>query len=170
MSDTIIWLEVVIVTLFGTVVYCLYFIQRMYHKLELAKLVPKVDNSQLTLTAYERLTLLCERTKLESLIQTHNQSNSTANTMHNILVSAIKEEYNYNLSQQLYVKPEIWQAVTKMKEQLIYLLNQVKNVMPVTATSTDFNKSLLEMVQANPNITMNNIVLDALQHEVKNVL
>jgi hypothetical protein len=170
-DDRTIWLTVVIVVLFMIVVYSLFFIQKMYHKLDLAKASAKgADQRQLQLTAYERLALFSERSKLANLITKLFQSSYSAKEMQQVLTGTIREEYEYNISQQLYVKPEIWEAVTKMKEQSIYIVNQVAASLPPNANALDLNKRLLELISSNPNVTMNTIVLDALQYETKVLL
>jgi hypothetical protein len=171
MDNQTIWLTVVIVALFTALVYSLFFIQKLYHKIDMAKAAPKgVDQKQLQLTAYERLALFTERNKINNLITKLFQSHYSAREMQQLLVSNIREEFEYNISQQLYVKPEIWDAVSKMKEQNIYIVNQVATTLPASANALDLNKHLLELLNANPNVTMNAVVLDALQYETKQLL
>jgi hypothetical protein len=171
MDNQTIWLTVVIVALFTALVYSLFFIQKLYHKIDMAKAASKgVDQKQLQLTAYERLALFTERNKINNLITKLFQSHYSAREMQQLLVSNIREEFEYNISQQLYVKPEIWDAVSKMKEQNIYIVNQVATTLPASANALDLNKHLLELLNANPNVTMNAVVLDALQYETKQLL
>ncbi len=169
MSNTIIWLTVIAVALFIVVVYCLFFIQKLYHKLELAQAAPKVDQAQLKLAALERLAVFAERSKINALITRTFQTHYSARDMQTTLINTIKEEYDYNISQQVYITPELWDAVSKMKEQNIYIINQVAASLPANANALDLNKNLLELTTANPAITMNTMVLDALQYETKNV-
>jgi hypothetical protein len=170
-DDRTIWMMVVIVLLFMIVVYCLFFIQKMYHKLEIAKTAPKgIDQRQLQLGALERFTLFLERNKIPNLITRLFQTGYSAAEMQQLINSSIREEFDYNISQQLYVKPEIWEAITKVKEQNIYIVNQVASLLPAGATALDLNRQLLELINTNPNVTMNTVVLEALQFETKQLL
>jgi hypothetical protein len=170
-DDRTIWMMVVIVFLFMIVVYCLFFIQKMYHKLEIAKTAPKgIDQHQLQLGALERFTLFLERNKIPNLITRLFQSSYSAAEMQQVLTNTIRDEFEYNISQQLYVKPEIWDAITKVKDQNIYIVNQVSSMLPTGATALDLNRKLLELISANPNVTMNTVVLEALQFETKQLL
>ena len=90
--------------------------------------------------------------------------------MQQVLLQNIREEYEHNLAQQLYIKPEIWEAITKMKDQNSYIINQLAALAPVNATALDLNKKILEFTMNNPDSTMNNLVLDAMQFEVKVLL
>jgi hypothetical protein len=161
------YLIVLIVLIFVS----LFFIQKLLHQIEILKSKPVVkDNTPLILSAYERLALFAERNKLDNLITKLYQNNYSAKEMQAVMVNNIKEEYDYNISQQLYIKPEIWAAVTKMKEQNVFILNQISNTLPPTATAMDFNKQVLELLNTNENVTMNNVVLDVIQFEAKSHL
>lgn len=170
-DDRTIILVAVIVILFTILTYVLFYVQKLLHKIDLLKANPQVvDKSQLILAAYERLTLFTERTKLDNLISKLYNSNYSAREMQQVLTNNIREEFEYNISQQLYIKPEIWNAITKMKEQNIYIVNQVTASMQQNASAMDLNKHIIELLQTNPNVTMNNVVLDALQFETKTLL
>src|SRR5215204_3001255 len=62
----------------------------------------------LKLQAYERLVLLCERISLPSLISRVSQPGLTAREMQLFLIESIKQEYEYNISQQVYVSTLAW--------------------------------------------------------------
>src|SRR4051812_47974463 len=54
----------------------------------------------LRLQAYERLVLLCERIALPNLISRVSQPGFSAREMQMLLIESIKQEYEYNASQQ----------------------------------------------------------------------
>src|SRR5688500_11846457 len=62
----------------------------------------------LRLQAYERLTLLVDRIALPNLISRVNQGGIGAKEMQLILTRTIKEEFDYNITQQIYVSPDAW--------------------------------------------------------------
>jgi hypothetical protein len=173
-NDTTLWLIIICAVLFLSLLYCGFIIQKLHHKMDLMQIRPKTDittnQKQLQLAAYERVALFTERTKLDNLISKLYSNNFNAKEMQQILVHQIKEEYEHNIAQQLYINAEVWNAVTKMKEQNIYILNQVGQVMPQHATALDYNKGVLEVLQSNENATMNAIVLSAIQYETKLLL
>jgi hypothetical protein len=90
--------------------------------------------------------------------------------MQQVLLNNIREEYDHNVTQQLYIKPELWEAVSKMKDQNAYIINQLAALAPPNATALDLNKKILDFTLGHPDATMNNLVLDALQYEVKSLL
>ena len=59
----------------------------------------------LQLQAYERLVMLSERIALPSLISRVNQPGLSLKEMQLLLLENIKQEYEYNMTQQIYVSP-----------------------------------------------------------------
>ena len=60
-----------------------------------------------------------------------------------MLVQNIKEEFNYNITQQIYVSADAWTALKNLKEQNLLIINQFANVLPPPATGLDLSKILL---------------------------
>jgi hypothetical protein len=46
----------------------------------------------------------------------------------------IKSEYDFNVSQRVYVSKKIWAAVTKLKDQNIYIINQLAAMCAATSS------------------------------------
>jgi len=127
------------------------------------------ETKKLQLQAYERLTVFSERAGLRNLIGRAEVHGESAAIMHGVLIENLKSEYDYNASQQIYVSKEIWNAVTKLKDQNIYIINQLAAMLPPQATSLDLSKRILEYTMTQQT-ELNSIVLDAIQHEAKEVL
>ena len=131
---------------------------------------PSKVQSPLLLQAYERLALFTERIKLENLISRVYLNGMSAKDMQQAVQRTIKEEFEHNITQQIYVNPDIWQAVTKMKDQNLYIINQLAAMLPGNANAMDLNKRILDLVMNNPQASMNDLVLEALQFEAKKLL
>ena len=71
-----------------------------------------------------------------------------------------------NSCQQIYISKEVWNAVTKLKDQNIYILNQLAATLPQQASSLELSKIILEYSMTEK-AELNTIVLDALQYEAK---
>jgi len=130
---------------------------------------PVQDNS-LQLQAYERLTILTERLSLKNLVSRISPANMRADVYHTLLVESIKQEYDYNLSQQLYVSSQAWQAVTNLKEQNIFIIHQLVNTLPPNASGMDLVKRVLELLDADPKTSLHTIVLEALRFDAKKIM
>ena len=128
------------------------------------------ETIKLQLQAYERLTLLSERISLPNLIGRIPNTGLSARHMQGALVEAIKNEYEYNLSQQVYVSPEAWRAVNNLKEQNIYIINQLATTLPPQASGMDLNKQIIDYLMTNSRASLHNVVLEALNFEAKKIM
>jgi len=129
-----------------------------------------VNTRQLQLQAYERLILLTDRIALPNLIQRLNQSDMSAREMQALLTHSIRQEFEHNITQQIYVTAEAWDAVRNYKEQNMLIINQVASFLPVEATSQDLNKHLLDLLVQNPKASLQNVISDALSYEAKKLM
>ena len=130
----------------------------------------KFESTGLRLQAYERLVLLTERIALPNLISRLNQPGLSAVEMKIILTENIKHEFEYNSTQQLYVSPVSWDSVRNLKEQNIMIIHQVAAALPATASATELNKKILEVVMSQPQGSLHEMVLQALNFEAKKLM
>ena len=134
------------------------------------KTVVSPETLKLRLQAYERLTLLAERISLQNLLSRIPNAGLTSRQMQSSLIEAIRQEYDYNISQQVYVSPEVWRAVNNLKEQNIYVVNELASTMPFQASAMDLNKQIIDFLIHNPKASLHNIVLEALNFEAKKIM
>jgi hypothetical protein len=127
------------------------------------------ETIKLKLQAYERLTLYAERAGLKNLVSRTYAEEMTARDMQLTLLETLKSEYEYNVTQQIYVSAEMWKAITKLKDQNIFVINQVAAALPFNASSMELSKALLEYSMAD-NADISKIVLEALQYEAQKIL
>jgi hypothetical protein len=124
----------------------------------------------LRLQAYERLTLLVDRIALPNLISRVNQNGISAREMQMLLTRGLKEEFDYNITQQIYVSPESWGAVKNLKEQNMLVVNQLASALPPNATGLDLNKLLLEYLMTDKKGQLHEVVSEVLSYEAKKLL
>ena len=124
----------------------------------------------LQIQAYERLILLVERIALPNVISRTNQQGLSLGDMQYMLVNTIKQEYEHNITQQIYVSAEAWEAVRNLKEQNIHIINQVASFLPPDSSGTDLNKHILEMIVNNPKVSLHNVVSEVLSYEAKKLM
>ena len=125
---------------------------------------------QMQLAAYERLILLVDRISLPNLISRLNQPGATAKEMQHLLVQSIKQEYEYNISQQIYVSADAWSAIKNLKEQNILVVNQFATALPPNATGLDLNKLLLEYLMTDKKGQLHEVVSEVLSYEAKKLM
>ena len=125
---------------------------------------------KLRLQAYERAALLTERITLPNVLSRIPSAGLNARQMQQALSDEIKQEFDYNISQQIYLSPEIWKAITNMKEQNIYIVNQVGATLPAKANALDLNKQVVDFLINNPKTSIGEIVLEAINFEAKKLM
>ncbi len=162
-------LSIIIAVLVGSFAAYLFWAKTKFEQLE-AQNEKNGKNPGLALAAYERLTLLTERLKLNNLVSRLTQSDLSAKQLQQLLLASMREEMDHNITQQLYVKKEIWDAVNKMKEQNSFIINQIAATLPPEASSLDLGRQLVQFTLDNPEATLNLLVLDAIRHEVKELM
>jgi hypothetical protein len=165
------WSIVIAVLIAGTLAFLLWK-QRKEAKQNENKQTATVPvaTKQLQLQAYERLTLLTDRIALPNLVNRVNQPGLSAKEMQSLLGQTIRQEFEHNTTQQIYVSAEAWDAVKNLKEQNLLIVNQVASFLPEHATGLDLNKSLLELTMQNPKASLHSIVAEALSYEAKKLM
>jgi hypothetical protein len=131
---------------------------------------PAYSTKPLQLQAYERLVLLTERLALPNLVSRVNQPGLSARDMQVLLLGNIKQEFEYNSSQQIYVSPVAWQALNNLKDQNMLIINKVAQSMPDDANGTDLNKKIMELILVQDKNALHNIVLEALNYEARKLM
>ncbi len=139
------WREVFLYTIPSLVVFLTaYVVMHTFLEREKAQMQLKLnlENAKklvpIRLQAYERLVLLMERISPELLIPRVYKKDMTPEQFHYALVATIRQEYEHNLSQQIYVSVEAWEAVRTAKENILKLINTV-------ASDEKFNDSVQKM-------------------------
>ncbi|HEY6502408.1 MAG TPA: hypothetical protein VIZ28_00410 [Chitinophagaceae bacterium] len=136
---------------------------------------PKPDDSSfstrpLQLQAYERLVMLAERIAIPTLVSRANVSGMGAKEMQLLLLESIKQEYEYNATQQIYVSPVAWGAVKNLKDQNMLIINQVASTLPPESSGLDLNRRLMEFMMSQKKGELHTIVLEALNYEAKKLM
>ncbi len=72
----------------------------------------------------------------------------SAQDLKSTLVVAIQQEFEYNLSQQLYVSDKLWQIVKLAKNQLIEIVTHVGTKVPPRASADEFSQQLILFIES----------------------
>ncbi len=78
----------------------------------------------LRLQAYERITLFLERIDPKKLLVRVKPFSDSKEDYENLLIKNIEQEYDHNLTQQIYVTPECWNLVIAAKNATIHVIRQ----------------------------------------------
>lgn len=125
----------------------------------------KKESLPIQLQAYERLLLFTERMDPNNLISRVKGINNTPNGYAILLIETIKQEFEHNLVQQLYVSEESWKAVLASKEIVI---QKIAFLGTNSDSVEQFSKELLNQFQGSNSATQSAIAI--LKSEVKKLL
>src|SRR6187399_2152934 len=79
----------------------------------------------LRLQAYERLALFLERMNPASIVSRVRTPDMLANELQYAMVKTIREEYEHNLSQQVYISSNTWGLIVAAKDEIIKTINLI---------------------------------------------
>ena len=106
------------------------------------------------LQAYERMCLFLERITPNNLLIRTNGVATQAIEFQQILLHEVREEFNHNLSQQVYMSNDAWEHVRSAQQEVITLINQAAAEVKPDAAPIDLSKKIFEkIVQENRNPT-----------------
>lgn len=89
----------------------------------------------LRLQAYERLALFLERINPAAVVSRVRNPDMIANELQYAMVKNIREEFEHNLSQQVYVSSNAWNLIVAAKDEIIKTINLIGNQLPSEASS-----------------------------------
>ena len=75
------------------------------------------------LQAYERLALLLERMSPNSLVLRCYQPGMDLRLLQGVMTKNIRDEWEHNLSQQVYVSSTLWTRIREAKDEMVNLVN-----------------------------------------------
>ncbi|MCB9225191.1 MAG: hypothetical protein R2780_03115 [Crocinitomicaceae bacterium] len=95
--------------------------------------------------AYQRLVLFLERIAPNNMVMRLNNPGLPSGAFHAKLLDAIREEYEHNLAQQIFVSTDAWRMTANSKEEVSKIINMAASKLPPTALATDLARSIFEI-------------------------
>ncbi len=120
------------------------------------------------LQAYERICLLLERISPTNLLSRINNSELNAIEFQHILINEVREEFNHNLSQQVYMSSEAWSQVQTAVEDVISLINEAGGSLEGEEKSLALAKKIIDLSMARPTDTTRQ-ALDFVKGEIQGI-
>ena len=131
------------------VVYIAFYLFKPYldrnEKLQMLELKKTVSNQTLPLKlqAYERMVLLIERINPSNMLVRLNGPVYTAAQLHNLIVTEVREEFQHNISQQIYVSSKAWAVVKRLKDDTLSIATNAVKALPEDASGLELSKTIL---------------------------
>lgn len=149
----VVLLIVPVIVLFVIIYYLSKRFLHNQYKLQYARTAQDDTNasSRLKLQAYERLILFCERISVNGLLLRLQSSKMSAMDLQAALILAVQQEYEYNLSQQLYVSDQLWKIISLVKNQTIETITTVASSVEKDASAEDLSQQLILFIESQNN-------------------
>lgn len=96
------------------------------------------------LQAYERLVIFLTRISPDNLIVRHSRSGQSSQELREVMISTINEEFNHNISQQIYISDQAWNAVKYAKEEIISIIDEMYKHNGPDISGPELGKLILE--------------------------
>jgi thiaminase len=100
----------------------------------------------LRLQAYERMCLFLERITPSNLLLRLVPSAMSALELQQILLQEIRDEYNHNVAQQLYISTHAWEQITNAMNETVAVINQAASEVSGEAPPSDLAKKIFSHV------------------------
>jgi hypothetical protein len=134
----------------SVVLYAAYLLVRSFisKEIDLKRLEVRARSIETTLPlrlqAYERIALFLERMTPSNLLLRLSAPGLPAKEFQQVLLSEIRNEYNHNVSQQIFMSEMVWDLVRNAKEDLIMTINEAIMELDGQAVSIDLSKRIME--------------------------
>jgi len=123
----------------------------------------------LRLQAYERIILFLERISPNNLVMRLSKPEMTSVQFQSLLVKTVREEFDYNLSQQIYISFTAWELVKNAKEETIKLINVASGRVPESGSSGELAKTIFDLAFEKDKLPVN-IAIDEIKKEIQKIL
>jgi hypothetical protein len=100
----------------------------------------------LKLQAYERLALFCERIAIPNLLLRMREEGMSSKDLRISMLLAIQQEFEYNLTQQVYVSEQLWEIIKLARDETVNIINEVCNELPKEADGRQLAGTLLNLL------------------------
>ena len=93
----------------------------------------------------------------------------SARQLHLELVTAIKTEYEHNLSQQIYLSAGAWELVKVSKEEIIQLVNISSSKVAHDSNSSELAMMILNITSNLGKKLPNDVAIDYIKKEIAQI-
>ena len=103
------------------------------------------------LQAYERMALFLERISPESLVLRCYQPGMDTKLLQGVMTKTIRDEWEHNLSQQVYISSEAWNRIRQAKDEMVGVINSAAITIPDDADPARLASTIFATVAAGSN-------------------
>jgi hypothetical protein len=131
----------------------------------LKKLEAQKITLPLRLQAYERFALFCDRVALPNLLLRIQSPSMTVRDLHAALLVSIRQEFEHNVAQQIYISTTLWQIISLAVDETLSLVTRSAADLEPTANAEQLVDALFANLQTQGSPTPLEKALSAIRTE-----
>lgn len=168
-------LALIVIVSSGAIVYISYLFLKKQEQREIKQLQLDLQKERQQhflpnrLEAFQRVILYLERINPNSLVMRIHNPSLSATAFQSELLKTIREEFDHNVAQQLFISPEGWKLVSNAKEETIKIINVAAQHTQAEDNATKLAEKIFELV-AEVGTTPSELAIDHLKGEFQNLL
>ena len=130
--------------IFSAFAYFIYALTKKYFDQQSNARAAEIQQQRLQATlplrlqAYERLLLLCERISIPNLVGRLRTEGASASDLRMAMLMAIKQEFEHNVTQQIYVSENLWKILLMTRDNTANAVDIVAQKLDKNATAEAF--------------------------------
>ncbi|MCG8326480.1 MAG: hypothetical protein MI974_02285 [Chitinophagales bacterium] len=147
------FLELLKLTIPGLLVFlAAYFVLKTYMENQQKLSSLKIRESQLKTTlplklqAYERLSLFCERIAIPNLLLRIRAEEMSVAEFRIALMLAIQQEYEHNITQQVYVSQQLWEIIKMTRNESVEMVTMVAERLDAKNSGRELAAGLMHLL------------------------
>lgn len=122
----------------------------------------------LRMQAYERMVLFLERIAPNNLLLRTSDPYMNAQEYQIFLIRNIREEFEHNVAQQLYISSKSWELIKMAKEEMLKCINSAASKAGADAKAINLSQIVIEDSMKENNFTVY-VALNNLKEEAKEI-
>lgn len=107
----------------------------------------QVNTMPLRLQAYERMAIFLERISPSKLMIRVTPTSSDKQSYESLLIASVEQEFEHNLSQQIYVTDDCWNIICAAKNATIQLIRKASQLEKTDTANNLREVVLTEMIE-----------------------
>lgn len=127
----------------------------------------KKQTLPMVLQAYERITLFLERINPSQLLIRVKPLGDSKESYASLLLSTIEQEYEHNLSQQIYISEECWNVIISSKNTTAHIIKELANDESISNSQELREEILKKMMNSTPPSA---VAISFIKSEVQKIL
>ncbi|MBK9015719.1 MAG: hypothetical protein IPM82_17540 [Saprospiraceae bacterium] len=159
-------LEIIKITVPALVVFfTVYYLMKTYldkqYQLKVLEFRQNQGNTTIPsrLQAYERLSLFCERIAIPSLMLRLREEGQTNAALRLAMLLNIQQEFEYNITQQVYVSEQLWQIIKISRDNTVMDINGMYEQVDPKGASKQLATVLLSQTDSQSASSLNTALL-----------